>query len=604
MNFQQIIVNIIKTVFKPNKRFFAWVTFFSLLRAVVLSYDVVFEGVENQDLLNLIRSASQLEKLHDSPPATVLGLKRRAEGDITNLIQALNSQAYYGAVVTYSIDSSQSKVFVNIQPGPVYPLTAFHIHFLQNGEEIPGTTLPTSISLNDLEVILDSPAFPETILSAEDTLLDKLNLQGFAFASIQKREAFADQNNKTVTVSIIVETGPLAYFGKLEVKGLERVKKNFFYKKLRWAEGSLYDPRDIEKTQESLELSGLFRSVNITHGEKLLEGNAIPMEISVVEGKQRSIGFGLNYTTSLGPGFTAEWEDRNIWGEGQKLGFKTNIWNDLQEGAISYLIPDFGMQDQNLIWLIEHKKERTKSFTDNSNSLSGTIERKISDRLRISYGGMYTRMLSQRSDFNGTFNLLKVPLQMRWSNSDSILEPTKGMTFQLRTTPSLQLSKPQFAYCINTFTGFFYQSLTEDKRHVFAAKLVLGTIFGANEHEIPPPDRFYAGSESTIRGYRFETISPIGRDHKPLGGRSMFIYSMELRNRIGKDFGLVLFYDVGNVYKKAYPNFEDGIRQSVGLGIRYYTPIGPVRLDLAFPLNKRSHIDNSLEAYFSIGQSF
>ena len=84
----------------------------------------------------------------------------------------------------------------------------------------------------------------------------------------------------------------------------------------------------------------------------------------------------------------------------------------------------------------------------------------------------------------------------------------------------------------------------------------------------------------------------------------MFTYSMELRNRIGKNFGLVLFYDVGNVYKTAYPDFKEGVRQSVGLGIRYYTPIGPVRLDVAFPLNKRRHIDHSLEAYFSIGQSF
>jgi translocation and assembly module TamA len=145
--------------------------------------------------------------------------------------------------------------------------------------------------------------------------------------------------------------------------------------------------------------------------------------------------------------------------------------------------------------------------------------------------------------------------------------------------------------------------LTPDKRHVFAAKLMWGTIIGASRHDIPPPDRLFAGSENTLRGYRYMTVSPLGCDDKPLGGRSLFIYSLELRNRIGKNFGLVWFYDIGNVYKDFYPEFKKGMLQSVGLGLRYYTPIGPLRLDIAFPLNKR-HIDNRLEAYFSIGQSF
>lgn len=148
-----------------------------------------------------------------------------------------------------------------------------------------------------------------------------------------------------------------------------------------------------------------------------------------------------------------------------------------------------------------------------------------------------------------------------------------------------------------------YQSLTEDKRHVFAVKLMAGSIFGASGHEIPPPERFYAGSESTLRGYRYLTVSPLKHDNKPIGGRSMLVYSMELRNRIGKDFGLVFFYDIGNVYENALPDFKEKLRQSAGLGIRYYTPIGPIRLDAAVPLNKR-HIDNNLEVYFSIGQSF
>ncbi len=602
MDLKPTTYHFVKRTSHSKIRVFIWIVFFCVFNSTLWSYDVVFEGINEPDLLQLVQAASQLEKLKASPPATLLGLKRRAEGDMTNIIQALHSQAYYGAQVNFSTDPTRSRVIVHIQPGPVYPFAAFNIRYLQNGEEISEDKLPYPIPLEDLKVTLGAPALPETILTAEDLLLDKLNLAGFAFASIKKRDAFADQQAKNVIIWIVVETGPLSYFGPLKITGLERVKEGFFYKKLRWREGNLYHPKAIEKTQEALELSGLFRSVNIKHAEEPADGNLIPIEISVLEGKQRSIGFGLNYTTSLGPGITAEWEDRNILGEGQKLSIRTDLWQKLQEGSVTYLIPDFGRQDQNLIWLLDYHHDRTKSFTENATSFSGTIERKINDHLRISYGGMYKRLRSQRSDFNGTFNLLKVPLQLRWSNADSILEPTKGGTIQLKTIPSFQILRPQFAYCINMFIGTIYQALTKDKRHVFAAKLMLGSIFGASKHEIPPPERFYAGSESTLRGYRYLTVSPLRHD-KPLGGRSMLIYSLELRNRIGENFGLTLFYDIGNVYMQPYPDFKHGIRQSVGLGIRYYTPVGPLRLDLAFPLNKR-HIDKSFEAYFSIGQSF
>lgn len=567
----------------------------------VFSYEVVFEGIDCPVTLKLLQSASKLEKLKETPPVTLLGLKRRAEGDMETLIEALQSRGYYGAKGEFKILDDRSRIVVFLKPGPLYHFAEFKIHYLQNGEE---SDLTCPITLEYLNIRIGDPAFPESILSAEDLLLDKLNVEGFAFASIKNREVLAHQKENTVTVLLVVDTGPLTFFDSLNVTGLERVNEKFIYKKLRWQEGDLYSPSNIQKTQEALELSSLFKTVNISLAEEPIEGNLIPITINLTEAKQRSIGFGLNYTTSLGPGFTAEWEDRNIFGEGQKLSVRTDIWESLQTGSIGYLIPDFKRQNQNLIWLIDYQHERTKSFTENAFSFSGTIERKLTDHLRISYGGMYKRLRSQRSDFNGTFDLLKIPLNLRWSNADNILEPTQGGTLQLKVIPSLQMFSPHFAYSINTFTGSWYKSLTENKRHIFAVKLMAGSIFGASEHEIPPPERFYAGSESTLRGYRYLTVSPLGcHHHKPLGGRSMLIYSMELRNRIGKDFGLVFFYDIGNVYEKAIPDFKEKFRQSVGFGIRYYTPIGPIRLDAAFPLNKRS-IDNSLEVYFSIGQSF
>lgn len=578
---------------------------FMLISFTSNAYDVRFEGVNDPTALELIHAVSQLEKLKDTPPATLIGLRRRAEGDMVHIIQVFHTFARYQATADFSVEENGTFVVVKVNPGPVYPLEVFRITYKQRGEEKEG--LPhCTISLKDLEIQLGEPATPESILNAEDLLLDQLNLQGYAFAKILKRDVFADRQNQNVIVLIEVETGPLTYYGRIRITGLERVKESYVFKKLKWQEGDLYSPSKVEKTQEALDLSGLFRSVNISNPEGPTDGDLIELELNFMEAKQRTIGFGVNFNTQLGPGISGEWEDRNFFGEGQKLALRTDLWWDWQFGSLTYLIPDYKRQNQNLIWQLNYEQGHRKAYTERAVSLSATIQRRVSKELTFSYGAMYKHLLSEHSEHNGTFNLFKTPLQLKWSTEDNILDPTDGASFHLLCIPSLQFVSPEFAYSINTLTTTYYKSFTEDKRHVFAAKLMLGSIIGAGKHNIPPPERFYAGSQNTIRGYRYLTVSPIEdrHHHKPVGGRSMVIYSLELRSRITKDFGLVGFWDIGNVYFDAIPDFKRRLLQSTGLGIRYYTPVGPLRLDIAVPLNRRRHIDNYLEIYFSIGQSF
>jgi translocation and assembly module TamA len=596
--------------FFPLERWLSvsWPTlFFILIFSALHSYEVRFEGIGNPETLELIREVSQLEKLKDTPPPTLMGLKRRAQGDMLHVIQVFHTFARYHASADFSIEENGNLVLVKVNPGPVYPLAIFRICYRQNGEE--NENLPhCPISLQDLSIQIGEPATPERILDAEDLLLDHLNLQGYAFAKILKRDVFADQENQNVIVLVDVETGPLTYFGRIKITGLERVHENFIFKKLKWDEGDLYQPSSIEKTQEALDLTGLFRSVNITQSEDPVNGDLLELELNFIEAKQRTIGYGINYNTQLGPGVSAEWEDRNVFGEGQKLSFRTDLWWDWQFGTATYLIPDYKRQNQNLIWQLNYEQGHRRAYSERAISLSAIIERRFNKELSFSYGAMYKHLLSEHSERNGTFNLFKVPLQFKWSTVDNILDPTEGASFHLSCIPSWQFLSPQFAYSINTLTSTFYKPLTEDKNHVFAAKFMFGSIIGAGKHDIPPPERFYAGSQNTIRGYRYLTVSPLewrqDHDYKPIGGRSMFIYSLELRSRITKNFGLVGFWDIGNVYSNAFPDFKQRLLQSTGLGIRYYTPVGPLRLDIAVPLNRRKHIDNSVEIYFSIGQSF
>jgi translocation and assembly module TamA len=570
------------------------------------TYQVEFHGVMKKETETLLRSASQLINLQELPPESSAALQRRANGDIPNFIKVLHSLAYFNAKVDIKIsfESMPVLVIVEIETGPIYPFKEFKI--INDSEEEYSNPCPIdTLELIDVGIILNRPALPSDIIDAESTILEILGDKGYPLSEITRREVIADQATKTVSVTLHVKSGPVCYFGSTEIEGNKKVKDIFFFRKIAWDEGDIYDPRKVEETQDAFEAAGLFNSISITHADEVEERNFLPIKIEINEAKSRSIGFGLGFATERGAGGTAEWENRNMRGVGEKLSFKANLWQQEQEGTLSYLIPDFKIRGQDLLFLAEAEHNHTKGFTDSSISLSSILERQLNANTRLSYGGMYKRLKDTRSDNSREYNLLKAPFQIRWSNANNLLDPTEGQAINLKIIPSLQFVPPTFGYCINTFTTSLYYPLLKDSSCIFAGKLALGSIIGAKRHAIPPSERFYAGSESTLRGYHYFSVSPLDHDHnKPLGGRSLMVYSLELRMRTSETLGWVVFYDIGNVYATTFPQFDKKVLQSLGVGFRYHTPVGPIRLDLAIPLSPRRHIDANYQIYLSIGQAF
>ncbi len=554
-------------------------------------YEVRFQGVEDQDALDLLMQASQLIALKDSSPETYTGLKRRAENDVPLFHDVFQSLGYFNPKIDFAIEGDC--VLFTIEQGPLYTLARYEIR-----------NNPLCITLDDLDIAIGDPAIPSDILRAEETLLSLLEDMGYPLAHVQNREVFADQTTLSISVVLTLSPGPQCVFGDTVINGNADVSDSVIMRKIYWEAGKVYDPEKIEKTQNALEASGLFSSISILHGDAANEYNEITMIINVTERKHRSIGVGLSYTTLWGPGFLVEWENRNLYHSGEKLSLKANIWQRLQEVSAVYVKPDFYHRGQDLIWSSELQSERTLAFTDTSFSLSGMIQKTIHDHTRLSYGVTYKHIHDLRSDNRRQYDLGKIPLQVRWSKVNSILNPTQGCIASLKITPALQLFSPNFAYCTANLIGSIYYPVVDDESLVMAFKANLGSIWGAPRHAIPPSERFYAGSDTVLRGYRFLTVSPLKDHRKPIGGRSLMVYSFEVRMRTSETLGWVFFYDIGNVYTHFVPSFDKKVRQSVGAGVRYHTPVGPLRLDVAFPLNRRRHLDHVCEVYLSVGQAF
>lgn len=597
-------------------------------------YTVRIEGSPSEEITEQLQRISQLVILEERPPSTLIGLRRRADNDLADLLKVLHSYGYLAAQVQVQFDTSKKPLdlTITITPGELFTLDSVKILPAEGadteGADTEGagtegadcnTAALDSLSAELLPFPYGKTALPAEILAAEAKMLGILADRGFPFATISKRDAVADSAKLSLNLVYFISTGPEALFGPTTITGNKQVKEELIRKKIAWCEGSRFNAQALVKTQQALEGLALFITTEISFADHVEEDNSLPLTIHVVEGKMRTIGAGISYMNDPGFkvhqvwqrfGINGAWQHRNIRGIGEKLSLETNIGWKYYDGLVRYVQPEFFRPREDLIWLAEATHDTTTGYTESYLAISGTLERKVSKSMRFSYGLMFKRLISshfEQSDEcenKGRFTLVKVPLQLHWSSATNLLDPVDGHAVALKSIPSCQVIPPHFTYWINTLAYSFYKPLRSDDSVVLAVKATAGSIWGARRRTIPAPERFYAGSDTLLRGYRYKSVSPLGRHHRPVGGLSMFVLSTELRLRPKERLGWVFFYEVGNVYEEVWPKFRGTQLQSAGIGLRYPTPIGPIRADLAFPLNRRHKIDSAFQLYFSIGQTF
>ncbi|HYJ29752.1 MAG TPA: BamA/TamA family outer membrane protein, partial [Allosphingosinicella sp.] len=200
-----------------------------------------------------------------------------------------------------------------------------------------------------------------------------------------------------------------------------------------------------------------------------------------------------------------------------------------------------------------------------------------------------------------TFFIGAIPAYLGYDGSNDLLDPTSGFRLAARFSPEASLQSGSFFYARAQIDGSFYVPVSDTV--TIAGRTRLGAIFGASRDRIAPSRRFYAGGGGSVRGYSFQALGP--RDpvfDDPIGGRSLTEFALEARVRAFGDFGVVPFIDAGNISTSSLPSF-DNLRFGAGIGARYRTRFGPIRVDVATPLNPQSG-DPRIVVYVSLGQAF
>jgi translocation and assembly module TamA len=584
---------------------------------VTRSYEVTFPETGDSELDDALRRASTLEQLRKSVPVDSDGLIARALNEVNSIRNALRSEGYYdgSGSVTLAGEAPDAPglaqrltarpdpvpVVLKVEKGPQYHLAPVVVQAVP-----PGTPLEDA---GEIRLETGSPARAQPIVDAQGRLTDNLRNTGHPFPAVSRR-VIVDHDTRRMEVTFRIAPGPVAHFATPSVSGEERVNSRLLANVVQPLEGRVFSQERIDRTRRDLMGLGVFSTVRARAAERLNETGALPVSFTVVERPRRAIGFGAAYETRYGPTFSTFWEHRNLFGSAERLRLEAEV-NRLGTGGgtsnaggklgANLRTPWFLGVNQTLVYDIAVLREKLDAYDRDAFTAAITLERPITENLTVAAGPLGEISRVTQDDITTNYQLLGVMGQVRWEDVNSILNPTSGLRVTFLASPIYNFTDSAL-FTRTRAQAATYLDLTGDGGSVLALRGVVGSIVGAEQNSVPPNQRFYAGGGGSVRGYSFQAIGPRTRNNQPRGGLSLVEGSIELRQRLNGPLGMAAFVDAGSVGDDQTPEFGN-LKLGAGVGVRYLTAIGPLRADVAVPLNRESG-DSAFGLYIGIGQAF
>jgi translocation and assembly module TamA len=567
-----------------------------------IRYRVEASGLADVDLQQRYRDLSVLGR--SGKVDNLAQLDRRAREDGALIDRLLRATGYYAGEVDVDISPAESVdgealVALRIVPGPRYSFGSIEI--------VTPRSAPLELIRRTLGLNTGDPVDATAIQAAEDRVRLRLPELGFPFATVGERDIEIDHETRTAKYRIDVLAGQRARIGTIRVEGNELVDAEHVGRLARFRSGDLYDQADIEDLRRAMVATGLFGSVGVRATE------AAPGVVDVVVSAQpaplRTVAGQAGYSTGEGIRVEASWQHRNFVPPEGALTVRGVAGTREQRLAGELRFSNFRERDRVLLLRSEVSHEDRDAYEARSFTVGGRLERETNliwqKTWTYSVGAELIATDERDTDIDlgisrrRTFLIAALPASLAYDGTDDLLDPSSGFRLSGRLSPEISFQDSAFAYLRGQIDASTYAPVAE--RVVLAGRVRAGSIFGADRDRIAPSRRFYAGGGGSVRGFGFQEIGPRDPFNDPIGGRSVAEASVEARIRLG-DFGVVPFVDAGQIYTSTLPRF-DSFRFGAGIGVRYYTGFGPIRIDVATPLDPRRG-DPDVGVYVSIGQAF
>lgn len=586
--------------------------------SVPVSAQQVFEfQVDGGDeaLAKALRGASLVLAARNDKVTDPQELFSSAQAEYGRIVGALYAKGYYSPVVSVRIDGREAadippidvpsridRIEVTVAPGLPFTFSRAEIAPLADG-----TTMPDGFRVGER-------AESELIKAAVAAGVDGWRAIGHAKAGPSGQSIVADHARQALSAEVTLAPGPRLRFGPLAVEGHERMKLRRILKIAGLPEGEVFDPEELRRAAERLRRTGVFKSVSLTEDEAITAPDLLGITATVVEEKPRRFGFGAELASFDGLDLTGYWMHRNLLGGAERLRVEGEITNiGAQSSGVDYALgvtldrpatftPDTTV---GLSFDLAHLNE--EDYDADIISAGINAQHYFSDTLTGRGALEYTA--ANITDVAGRFDYrhLSLPVGLTWDRRDDKLDATRGFFLDAEVQPF-----QGFGFTDSGLRAFVdaraYRNLSRgDRPFVLAGRVQAGAVFGSSLLGTPRDYLFYSGGGGTVRGHPYQSLGvnvlrSAGAAQYTTGGQAFLAASVEARAMVTQSIGVVGFVDAGHV---GALDFFDGVNDwhaGAGLGLRYATGFGPIRLDVAAPVGGKT--GDGIQIYVGIGQSF
>lgn len=544
-------------------------------------------------------------KAHVADPSNAAQVDRRAREDSALLITLLRGAGYYDARVATSVvvEAGKPVVTLAVEPGKRYTFGDVSVPGLDDtGPEAAALRRAFGVGAAD-------PVDADKIAGGAAELRTQLAERGFPFATVADPTVVVDHATGRAALTADVVPGGARVFGQITTPPNKLFDARHIQSIARFRPGQPYNATALDDLRRTLIQTGIVASANVQPVEGRAPGT-VDIAVALQAAPPRTIAGAIGYGTGEGVRAEVSWTNRSQFPPEGGLTLRAVLGEQEQAAAVVFRRNNFGRRDRVLTGQLSATNLNRVAFQATTFSLSGSLEQQTTIFFQKQWTWSVGAELAASDERDvivatgaprrRTFFIAALPTSLSYDGSDDLLNPANGFRLGVRVSPELSLQGSAFGYARVQLDASAYRAVSS--RVVLAGRLRLGTILGAPRDAIAPSRRFYAGGGASVRGYGFQAIGPRDPNNDPIGGRSLAEFSLEARIKAFGPFGLVPFFDAGNIYTSELPGFG-GLEYGAGLGVRYYSSFGPIRIDVGTPITPQAG-DARVAVYVSLGQAF
>ncbi|WP_370254874.1 autotransporter assembly complex family protein [Nioella sp.] len=561
----------------------------------------------SEDLAPLLRPASRLAATGDLSGLPAQDVVATARADYARLLARLYEMGYFGPVISIRLDGREASDISPFQTGgtireaviSIDPGAPFRLGRADIAPLAPGTTLPEGF-------VPGAAAGTPVLRQAAEAGIAAWRSEGHAAATVADQRIVARHGESELDAQIMLDPGPVAQFGEVVPEGAVHMLPERIARIAGLPRGERFDPDTLDRVAGRLRDSGAFGSVGLVEGPIGPDGT-LDITAELVEAPLRRLGFGAELSSTEGVMVSAYWLHRNLFGGAERLRFDAEISGlggenggfdamaSAQFARPATLTPDTTLE---LGATLEHLDEF--SFQTDSLDLSAGLRHQFSPRLDGAIALEVSRIEIEDAFSERGITMLSLPTELTWDNRDNASD-ARGGQFVTATLTPFGMNEGGGGLRA-TFDTRAYLGFGETRSTRLALRLQGGTVEGGDIDDLPPDWLFFSGGAGTVRGQDYQSLGAL-QGGLATGGRSFVGSSLELRQDIVGNWGAVLFADIGYVTADALWSGSSDWHAGAGIGVRYMTGIGPVRVDLAAPVGGAASVSD-LSLYIGIGQAF